>query len=415
MKISKRHFEATTRLAFTVALTGLVAISGAIALPKVPPSSATSSPTASDATAVADTKQDAGAVASKDGATASDTTASDAAESKSSQTASEDTDKTSEPKLDATHDTVIVDGTKMRRADAEAAILSNQAADHFDLAQHYSHKWDWEMSEVELEAAIMCVPTLKAAHRDYCVVSLFRGQPMRSLAEFMMVVGLGDPIPLNEEEKTALKKKAAKLHYQKGLNYGIVRKWKKATPEFQWALSYAPDSAAIAHSLAFSYAADGDFENAEKLYLKAVALDPTNSYSHADFAILLSEHGDQQKAMQELAKAISLSPDVAALHVDMAWLAESSGDLKTAESEFHHAVQLSPKHAGLWSHLGRVEERLGKASDAKTAYSEALAVDPGDDVAKARLDALGKSSSAKPAADSSESGEINPTESKKQS
>jgi Flp pilus assembly protein TadD len=283
-----------------------------------------------------------------------------------------------------------VAGVQAKKA-LEAAILNNQAADHYDLGRHYMHKFDWEMAEVELEAAIMCMPTMKAAHRDYCVVSTFRGQPMRSLAEFMMVVGLGEPIPLNDVEKAALVKKAAKLHYQKGINYGTLHEWKKATPEFQCALSYAPTSASIAHSLAFSYAAAGDFEQAESEYLKAFALDPTNSYSHADFAMLLSEHGDQKKAMEQLATAINLSPGVAALHVDMAWLAEANGDLKKAETEFHEAVHLSPKHAGLWSHLGRVEERLGKAKDAKSAYSEALAVDPGDDEAKTRLDALNKS------------------------
>jgi Flp pilus assembly protein TadD len=286
-----------------------------------------------------------------------------------------------------------VDGAEEKKK-KEAILLSNQAADHYNLATHYMHKFDWEMAEVELEAAIMCSPEMKAAHRDYCVVSAFRGQPMRSVAEFMMVVGLGDPIPLSDSEKVALNKKAAKLHYEKGLNYGVAQQWKKATPEFQCAMGYAPNSSAIAHSLAFSYAAAGDFEQAESEYLKAFALDPNNSYSHADFAMLLSEHGDQKKAMEQLATAISLSPNVAALHVDMAWLAESNGDLKKAEAEFHEAVHLSPKHAGLWSHLGRVEERLGKARDAKSAYSEALAVDPGDDEAKTRLDVLNKSGKA---------------------
>ncbi len=440
MKINKRLFEATKPMAVTLGLTAMLATSSAYAVPKpgvdagagVTKSTAAQSDTKNtDKESAAGTEPANENAATKSGGTdkssevsarerPADATAEQSAEQSADQSSDQSAEHAGQTTVSVNNDdsTDAELGTKITaKIDQENARLQNLAADHFDLAKHYSHKFDWEMSEVELEAAIMCVPTLKAAHRDYCVVSLLRGQPMRSLAELMMVVGLGDPIPLNEEEKVALNKKAAKLHYQKGLNYGISRKWKKATPEFQWALSYAPESAAITHSLAFSYAAAGDFENAEKLYLKAVALDPSNSYSHADFAVLLSEHGDQQKAMKELATAISLAPDVAALHVDMAWLAEANGDLKTAESEFHHAVQLSPKHAGLWSHLGRVEERLGKASDARTAYSEALAVDPGDDEAKARLSALEKTTAPK-ASDSTESPEptpSNPDQSKKQS
>lgn len=379
-----RDWKVVERLAVSLTLVTTISVSSVCALPSqktaAEPSTATSNATSTATASTAPTdKPGSGATADSVGAS---TTSGD----------SDDNAVTVEE---------TAGGIKITRTNKSAA-LTNEAADHYDLARHYIHKFDWEMSEVELEAAIMCVPNLKAAHRDYCVVSLMRGQPMRSLAEFMMVVGLGDAIPLNADEKKELKDKAAKMHYQKGLAYGVARKWKSATPEFQWALFYAPNSAAVTHSLAFSYAAEGDFEKAEKLYVQASNLDPNNSYTHADFAILLSDHGDKHKAMEELAKAVQLSPDVAALHVDMAWLAESSGDLHTAESEFNRAVQLSPKHAGLWSHLGRVEERLGKAGDAKNAYSEALAVDPQDDEAKARLAALSKAAAPKPSTETND-------------
>jgi Flp pilus assembly protein TadD len=384
----KRNSATATMFAVTVALSGLVTAAAANPAFAEKTDSKTVHPPAlqSDSTESSSSKPES--------TSAQPESTSALPESNSAATKSDTpvTELQSYKKTPASSDVAgdTVAGAEEKKAQ-EAIVLNNLAADHYDLGRHYMHKFDWEMAEIELEAAIMCSPTMKVAHRDYCVVSALRGQPMRSVAEFMMVVGLGDPIPLTEEEKAVLNKKAAKLHYQKGLNFGVLRQWKNATPEFQWALSYAPNSAAIAHSLAFSYAAAGDFEQAESEYLKAFALDPTNSYSHADFAMLLSEHGDQKKAMEQLATAINLSPGVAALHVDMAWLAESNGDLKKAESEFHEAVHLSPKHAGLWSHLGRVEERLGKAKDAKSAYSEALAVDPGDDEAKTRLEALSKS------------------------
>jgi Flp pilus assembly protein TadD len=276
-----------------------------------------------------------------------------------------------------------------------ATIANNNALDHYDLAQYYISKFDFKMAELELEVALMHVPTMKTAHRDYCLVSILRGHPLRATAEFMMVVGLGEPIPLNDTERQELTARGAKLHYRKGLDFGGKRQWDSAIAEFKWAQQYAPQNAAIVRSLAFSYASHGDFELAETTYAKGFAIDPSDPYGHADFAYILSEHGQSARAVDQLNRAIKLDPKVAALHVDMGWMAEATGDLARAETEFHEAVQLSPKHAGLWSHLGRVEERLGKAADAKNAYSEALAIDPSLDEARKYLNDLKGGASSK--------------------
>ena len=293
------------------------------------------------------------------------------------------------------------------KAQSAATIANNNAVDHYELAQYYIGKWDFKMAELELEVALMHVPTMKTAHRDYCVVSLLRGHPLRATAEFMMVVGLGEPIPLNDQEREELTARGAKLHYRKGLEFGRNHEWDGAIAEFKRAQQYAPQNAAIIRSLAFGYASKGDFDQAETEYAKSFAMDPSDPYGHADFAFILSERGQNERAADQLMRAIKLDPKAAALHVDMGWLAEAKGDLATAETEFHEAVQLSPKHAGLWSHLGRVEERLGKASAAKNAYAEALAIDPSQDEARKYLDELkgasgkGQPSSAKQAKKSS--------------
>src|SRR3984885_12392072 len=178
-------------------------------------------------------------------------------------------------------------------AKSPATIANNNALDHYDLAQYYISKFDFKMAELELEAAIMYVPTMKTAHRDYCLVSLLRGHPMRATAEFMMVVGLGEPIPLNESERQELTARGAKMHYRKGLEFGGKRQWDNAIVEFKWAQQYAPQNAAIVRSLAFSYASHGDFELAEATYARGFAMYPSDPYGHADFAYILSEHGQK--------------------------------------------------------------------------------------------------------------------------
>ncbi len=317
--------------------------------------------------------------------------------------------KTQETVQDSGDIAIRKDGKLVRQVDAAAEQLAqSQALDHFDLARFYLSQFDFKMSELELEAAIMYMPLMKAAHRDYCVVSLMRGHPMRALAELMMVIGMGEPIPLTEGEKVELKARGAKLHYRKALEYGKKDKWDNAIAELKWALDFTPTNAAIKRSLAFALASKGEFDLAEDTYKDSLAADPDDPYAHADFAYLLSDKGEPNQAFSQLAQAVKLAPQAAALHVDLAWMAETKGDFKLASDELQKAIKLSPTHAGLWAHLGRVDERKGDVDGAIAAYNRALNVDPGQFEAKRRLEVIkaeeAKTKSAAPDAGESQGG-----------
>lgn len=278
---------------------------------------------------------------------------------------------------------------------AEQAVMGytgsssgKEALEHYDLARFYFSHWDMALAEVELEATIMYAPNMKIAHRDYCVVSLLRGHPVRALAEAAMVVGLGDAIPLNEKEQQELMQRASKAHYREGLKLARSRQWDAALSELQWAQAYTPDKSAVARSLAFCYASKGDFGKAEKVYSSTLALDPDDAFTHADFAVLLAGHGDEARAQGQLSQAIKLAPDAAALHVDMGWLAETKGDFQTAEKELNEAIKLCPKQPGLWLQLGHIRQRAGHVAEAKDAYKEVLALDETEEDARQQLEKL---------------------------
>jgi len=265
---------------------------------------------------------------------------------------------------------------KRKAAAMQAEALHNEALDHYELARVYLGQWNAEMAEVELQSAIMCEPGIKAVHRDYFLVALMRANLMKAIAEAMMVIGLGEPIPLDETQKDKLKESACKAHYVKGIAAARETKWKDAITEFQWALSYQPNNARVSRSMAFAYASMGDFNKAEKEYAASFAMDPSDAFAHADLAFLMEKAGHTNKAMEQLEEAVRLQPDVAALHVDLAWLAESKGDLNRASAEFEQAVKLSPKHAALWTHLGKLFARQGLSDRAIDAYKAALDLDP---------------------------------------
>jgi Tfp pilus assembly protein PilF len=270
-------------------------------------------------------------------------------------------------------------------AQEEAERKQLIAAEHYYLASYYIRHWKFKQAQVELEEAIRFYPEFKAAHRNLCLVSLMTTNPLRALAEFSVVIGLGEPIPLTAQECQELDKKAAKMHYELGLANATARKWKNAVAEFQWALVYAPDDAKYTRSLAFAYANLGNFEAAEKQYTTAFASDPKDGFSHADFAFLLSERGQNKRAIQQMGKAVELEPEAAALHVDLGWLAESAGDLAKAESEFAKAVEMCPTYPQLWMHLGRLKEAQGKKEEAFAAYQKALKLNPQEQEAKLKM------------------------------
>ncbi len=277
---------------------------------------------------------------------------------------------------------------KRRALAMELSALHNEALDHYELSRVYLSRWNAEMAEVELQASIMCEPNIKVVHRDYCLVALMQGNPLKAIAEAMMVVGLGEPIPLDDQQKIKLKEKACKVHYVKGIAIAQEKKWQEAITEFQWALSYQPNNARVTRSMAFAYGSLGDFTRAEKEYAASFAMDPTDAFSHADLAFLLKQSGDTKRALEQLEAAVALQPKVAALRVDLAWLAESQGNLELASSEFEEAIKLAPKHAALYTHLGKLFARQGLPDKAIDAYKAALALDPAQHDAAEGLNSL---------------------------
>src|SRR5262249_26954049 len=95
------------------------------------------------------------------------------------------------------------------------ARLQNQAGQHNMLAAHYFNKWDLDMAELEFDEAVSIFPEFKVAHRDLCLLSLAKLNLPRSLAEFMMVTGIGEPTPYSESDKFSLDEKTMRAHYRK--------------------------------------------------------------------------------------------------------------------------------------------------------------------------------------------------------
>jgi Flp pilus assembly protein TadD len=294
-------------------------------------------------------------------------------------------DKADKNKETASQQWTAADSEDPEVIDARRQALAGQ---HYQLASHYIQKWDLDLAEIELDETIANYPNYLIAHRDMCLLALWKLRFDRALAEFMMVTGLGEPTEYSSADKTALDEKAMHAHYKKALNYGRSYTWTEAITELLWAQTYAPGDPAIHHSLGFAYGSAGDFQRAEEEYKLCFEAAPKDGLAHADFADMLADFGKTAEAEAEMKKAVALAPNAAALHVDLGWLAEQRNEIESATSEFQQAIKLSPKHAGLWTHLGRLLERQNKIAEAEDAYKHALGVNSAYDEAQQALNRL---------------------------
>lgn len=301
---------------------------------------------------------------------------SKAEDEKSIDTAKEETkEETASSEERSKTDTVAV--AKDAEADPTTDELHEEGIRHWNISKRYLNKdWDLDLAQVELDLAIMDYPDLKIAHRDLCLVSLMKFNVWRSIAEFMMTVGIGEAIPLTDDESVSLLEDGMVKHYKKGLVYARQQDWEKSVTELEFAAQLIPDDFAVQRSLAFAYANLGDFAKAEEHYKRTFALSPQDGSSRADLAYFLAQNGKMSEAQKELEEAVKTQPKAAAYHIDLSFMAESRGDLDTASKELAEAVKLNPNHADLWAHLGKVLERKGSKSEAIGAYIHAINLDP---------------------------------------
>ena len=145
-------------------------------------SAATESKSDDDADSSNAAAQDDDTQSSKQSAEASNDTAQDSQQNSSSRQTGSVTQKPRTNTEDPAEQSLI---------GGEISASGNQGLNHYNLGRFYFTHWQLPLAEVEYEVSIMYAPAMKIAHRDYCLVSLLRGHPLRALAEMMMVVGLG--------------------------------------------------------------------------------------------------------------------------------------------------------------------------------------------------------------------------------
>jgi tetratricopeptide (TPR) repeat protein len=138
----------------------------------------------------------------------------------------------------------------------------------------------------------------------------------------------------------------------------------------QQAVSHWPRDAQLRHYLGVAYFKTGDSKQAQEQLTRARDLNPNDSATHFDLALVLLGKQAYPGAADELEASIKLNPSNALAHVFLGRAYLNSNRSLQAIDEFKTALKLDPAIKLGHYHLGFAYFSLGRNEEAITEYKE---------------------------------------------
>lgn len=133
----------------------------------------------------------------------------------------------------------------------------------------------------------------------------------------------------------------------------------------------APAVAALAHgAMGDRFASLGNFELAERAYLRSLELAPRHEYAWR-LGMALYAHSAFPEAIRALDRALELRPDDRATLVTLGEVLVSAGDAARADTVLARARRLYPEDGAAWLQTARAHLAAGESTEARRALEEA--------------------------------------------
>ena len=154
-----------------------------------------------------------------------------------------------------------------------------------------------------------------------------------------------------------------------------------ALAEYESAVHYQPHREAYSVALALTAAQLGNYEQAERAMIEAVALRPTDPVFYTHLAAIYARQAIQIPKKLELAyrtynQAIALAPTIALTYQQFADFALRSGDWQVAQSQAQQAVDLDATDGVAFGILGWAQLQSGNLAAAQNAFEQAILWQP---------------------------------------
>lgn len=170
---------------------------------------------------------------------------------------------------------------------------------------------------------------------------------------------------MSEKEKVD---KAVEL-YNKG-------DYQKAIDTFSSVLENYPDNAEVYNNIALCYANLGDFDNAEKNYLKAEELNPSLVQIYINLADIYYRQKQMGKGIELISRGLGAIGDNLVLRHYLARFYMEDARLDLAIDELEHILEQQPENYDVYYDLGKVHFELGNYDSALENFENVLEFKP---------------------------------------
>lgn len=153
-------------------------------------------------------------------------------------------------------------------------------------------------------------------------------------------------------------------------------------------------SAAWFHTAGLAAALAGDLVRASALLEDGIGVHPHAAALHNNLAVVYERRGSYELAARTIEHALLEDANEARLHKNLGDYLYRAQRYDEAFDAFTRVVRLDPVHgADVHLKLGNILYRRGLMRDAQTAWERAQALEPGNQIVRANLEALGRAAS----------------------
>lgn len=160
---------------------------------------------------------------------------------------------------------------------------------------------------------------------------------------------------------------------EKAMNLFKEKKYKECIDAFSSVLETEPDNADVYNNMGVAYSCEGDFEHAEKAYVRAIELDPELAQAYINLSDLYYKSGDLasavgtlQRGSYELQDNLTIAHLLARVYIeDQRW--------DDAIEELERVLDGEPENYDAYYDLGHVYFELGDYETAIDNFENVIA------------------------------------------
>jgi tetratricopeptide (TPR) repeat protein len=118
------------------------------------------------------------------------------------------------------------------------------------------------------------------------------------------------------------------------------------------------------------------WQNSEKLWRHALALDEKSSFAHNNLGLVLTERGALEEAINEFRRAVEIDPAFVEAHTNLGNFLALQGSPKEAIDHLRQALEIEPAFANAHNTLGNILADRGELDEAIEHFRKALQTNP---------------------------------------